>query len=78
MGGRQVGKTLLVIASSFYCETTIMGMAIMKIKKRLDHLLQIGSHEILGVGELGGQFQFSLPLSPVKSCCLLRYDRLSL
>ena len=48
-------KALLVISSSFYCETTIMGMAIMKIKKRLDHLLQICSHEILGVGELGGQ-----------------------
>ena len=29
-----------------------------------DHLLQIGSHEILGVGELGGQFQLSLPLPP--------------
>ena len=33
------------------------------------HLLQIGSHELLGVGELGGQFQFSLLLSPGKSCC---------
>ena len=28
------------------------------------YLLQIGSHELLGVGELGGQFQLSLLLSP--------------
>ena len=28
------------------------------------YLLQIGSHELLGVGELGSQFQLSLLLSP--------------
>ena len=72
LGFRQVGEALLVIISSFWYETKSMGslnmiilMVIMKIKKRHDgHLLQIGSHELFGAGEVCPQSQFSLSFSP--------------
>ena len=72
LGFWQVGEALLVIISSFWYETKSMGslnmiilMVIMKIKKRHDgHLLQIGSHELFGAGEVCPQSQFSLSFSP--------------